>query len=184
MKRSLLVLLGVVLASLVASQVFSQQDQGQERRGRRQREGAGQNDAQPGPRMGRGMGAGMDQIKEDLGVTDEQWKALEPKIQKIRTLQSEGFAGRFGGMGNRPMRAPGGEGAPERPQSDIAKKTDELRKIIDDKNAKPESIKQALTALRQAREKNRTELTTAQKDLKSLVTMRQEAQLVLRSILE
>ena len=47
-----------------------------------------------------------------------------------------------------------------------------------------DQIKAKLTALRAAREQARRELATAQRSLRQLLTLRQEAHLVLRGLLD
>jgi hypothetical protein len=54
-----------------------------------------------------------------------------------------------------------------------------LRTALDNPSTPPGDIKEQLTAVRIAREKARRELTDAQADLTKILTVRQEAQLVL-----
>ena len=133
-------------------------------------------------------------MKEALGVKDDtEWKAIQPKIEKVQTAQRQARGGGMMGMGG---RGPGGRGpgagadrpaadqpAPP-PPSDVEKKGAELKKVLDNKDAKPDEVKAALTALRDARTKAREELEKAQKDLKDVLTQRQEAQMVLFGILD
>ena len=132
----------------------------------------------------------MERMKETLGATDEEWKALSPKLEKVMTAQREA---RFGGMGFGPGggRGPfgGGPGGPPGSQdtanlSPLAKATNDLRTTLDDKSASAEDIGKKLTALRQAREKAREDLAKAQKDLRELLTQRQEATLVMMGTLD
>jgi len=130
----------------------------------------------------------QERMRERLGATEEEWaKVLYPRIEKIQTLQRQsrgGFGrwfrrrGRRSGEGQRPA---GGE---ERQQSEVEKKTAALRSLLDDKASGAEAIKAALAALRQARAKVQQELLAARKELRGVVTVRQEAQLVLMSILD
>ena len=60
----------------------------------------------------------------------------------------------------------------------------ELSTTLQNKSATTEEITKKLTALREAREKARAELQTAQKALKELVTPRQEAVLVVNGMLD
>ncbi|MFH0965936.1 MAG: hypothetical protein V2A58_18205 [Planctomycetota bacterium] len=147
--------------------------------------------------QGRGMGGGMDRgqmrqgftdrIKQALEVTDEEWTALQPAVEKVITLARE--TSPFGG-GMRPMmrRRPEGGGPearqPEQPQSDVARAAEALQTMLESQDAKPEDIKAKLTALREAREKARQELAMARQALRELLTQRQEARLVLMGILD
>jgi len=59
------------------------------------------------------------------------------------------------------------------------KAQEQLRTTLGNQSASPEEIKKNLTALRDAREKAKLELATAQQELKQILTLRQEAQLVM-----
>ncbi|HEY7115848.1 MAG TPA: hypothetical protein VH475_04625, partial [Tepidisphaeraceae bacterium] len=71
-----------------------------------------------------------------------------------------------------------------REQTAVAKAAAELRAAIDDKSTSPEDINKKLAALRDAREKARAELQAAQKELKDVLSARQEAVLVSSGMLE
>jgi len=131
-----------------------------------------------------------DRMKADLGVTDDEWKVLQPKIDKVQTLSRQMLAGMMSGMfgrGGRPGDRSGdrsGGQRSDRPQSEVEKKLSDLQKVLDNKEAKPEEIKAALTAYREVRAKAREELQKAQKELQEVLTVRQEAVLVERGTLE
>lgn len=122
------------------------------------------------------------QLKTDLGVKDDEWTALQPKIEKVMTAQRDSRGGGFGGG----RGGPGGPGGPNanQPQSDVAVKSADLAKVLENKDAQAPQIKAALDAYRQARTKARDELEKAQKELKELLTPRQEAVLVSRGMLD
>lgn len=126
----------------------------------------------------------MDRIKEQLGASDEDWKTLQPKIEKITTLQrdSRGFGGGFGR--NRGGAGGGADNAPAQPLSDVAQKVKDLQTALDNKDTKPEVIKEKLAALRDARTKSAEEIKKARAELTELLTVRQEAVLVENGILE
>ena len=131
-------------------------------------------------------------MQDQMGATDDEWKVLEPKIQKVRELQQAsrgGFGGGFGGFGNRGPRGdrPAGYNPASQPaekQSDTQKAADALREALKNKDAKPEALKKALTTLRDARAKAKTDLDKARKDLQDVLTVRQEAALVAAGVLE
>jgi len=141
-------------------------------------------------------------MKESLGATDDEWTALQPKIEKVQALQraTRGGRGMMTGPGGPPAAGggpggPGGRGGPggprgdqpdanQRPQSEVEKKAESLQKTLENKDAKPDDVKAALAAYRDARAKAREELEKAQKDLKELLTTRQEAQMVMMGVLE
>jgi hypothetical protein len=59
-----------------------------------------------------------------------------------------------------------------------------LQTLLDDENATSGEIKTKLAALRKAREKSKQELIAAQRELRELLTLRQEATLVVMGLLE
>ena len=143
-----------------------------------------------------------DRMKTAMGATDDEWKVLQPKIEAVQTAQRDTRGGGMMGMmgrGNRPGRtggAAGGDAAggaaapaaapatPAVPQSEAAKASDALRKVLDNKEAKPEEVKTALQAFRDARTAAEAKLVAAQKELKDIVTVKQEAQLVMMGLLK
>lgn len=166
-----------------------------------QEAGGGAAPAQPGP-GGPGGGPGgpggrarmspeqmrermADRMKEALGVNDEEWKALAPKVEKVQQLQFQTMMGRgrmFGRGGPGAGVGPGfGANMPSNPVLDA---TRALQTTLENKDSTPDQIKAKLTALRDARAKSREELTVAQNELKELLTQRQEAVLVSMGMLE
>ena len=117
-------------------------------------------------------------MKEQLGVTEEEWKTLKPLIDKVNELSMQTRAA----GGGRRRRAPAGEEAPK--LSETQKAAGELRTLLDNKEATPVQIKAALTVLREAKKKAAVELALARAELLKAVTPRQEAQLVLMGTLE
>jgi len=134
-----------------------------------------------------------DRIRERLGTTEEEWKVLQPRMDKVQQLMRQsrgGFRGMLSmfGRGGRGRRGGGEdrrpEGTPEREQSDVEKKTEALRSLLEDETSSAGSIKAALGALRKARQKTQDDLAIARKELREVVTARQEAQLVLMGLLD
>ena len=127
-----------------------------------------------------------ERMKEQLGVNDEEWKVIQPRIEKVMAAQRDarsggmafgfgGFSGRDGGRGPR-----GGDQA----SSPVAKAQSDLRSALEDKSISADQIKERLETLRKAREQARQDLVKAQAELKEVLTQRQEAQLVLMGTLE
>jgi hypothetical protein len=145
-----------------------------------------------GPRMTpEEMRAQMEQrMKTALDVKDDEWTALQPKIEKVMTAQRENRGGGMMRMGRGGPGGPGGQGGPgagadaTRQQSDVELKAAELAKVVGDKDAQAPQIKAALEAYRAARAKARESLESAQKELKELLTPRQEAVLVSYGMLD
>ena len=129
-------------------------------------------------------------MREQLGATEQEWKVLGPRVMKVSELRRQlsgfgrggtFFGGRRGPQGDRPG---GRQDAPARELTPLEKASEQLRTLLSDKAATPEDIKKQLTALRAAREKGKQELATAQLQLRKIVTVRQEAQLVLMDMLD
>lgn len=113
-----------------------------------------------------------------LGATDEEWKVLEPKYDKVQTLKMQDQYGRklvdYGApKSDQPV-----------PQTDVQKATAELTKVLENKDVKPDDIKSALENYRKAKAKIKEDLEKACKELKELLTVKQEAKLVLNGMLE
>jgi hypothetical protein len=142
-----------------------------------------------------------ERMKTTLGVTDEEWKVLQPKIEECQTLARQLQGGAMGGMGgaggmfggrrggaaatgtdaNAPAAAP--QPDPNRPQSDIQKKMTALQTVLANKEAKPEEITAALAAVREARAAAQAKLDAAEKELRKIVTVRQEGLLFTMNVL-
>ncbi len=176
--------LALVLAGLSVAQPPARSDRGGER-------GPGRFD----PERMRQMMA--ERMKEQLGADDEAWKVMQPRLMKVMELnrQASGGPGRggmfFGGLrrprGGDDAQGPGGrrgpQGQPDRELTAVEKAGEQLRTTLENQSASPEQIKKELTALRAAREKAKQDLAAAQQELRQILTLRQEAQLVLVGVL-
>lgn len=132
----------------------------------------------------------MDRLKEQMGATDDEWKALEPRIQKVMEAQRDARTGGGGGRNGGGGRRGGGGGdsngnadANANP-SEVRKAQDSLRAAVDDGNTNPQELASRIKALRDAREKARANLQSAQKELKDLLTQKQEAVLLMFGMIE
>jgi Spy/CpxP family protein refolding chaperone len=141
----------------------------------------------PADRRAQFMQQMNDRMKTQLGLSDDEYKAIQPKIEAVMTAQRStrgggpgGFGGRRGGGNN--GNAPTDPNAPAPTGAQAAAR--DLQTTLDNKDAKPEEIKAKLTALRDARNKAKEDLTKAQADLKELLTQRQEAVLVNMGLLD
>ncbi|HNS31482.1 MAG TPA: hypothetical protein PKN36_00705 [bacterium] len=114
-------------------------------------------------------------IKETLAVGDDEWEVLKPKIEKVRAAQMN--AQRMGGMGR---RQPGASAD----VSPVQKAVQELQTVLANKDATPRDISAKLSVLREARKNNEKELSEARKELRELLTQKQEAQLVMMGLLD
>jgi hypothetical protein len=117
---------------------------------------------------GFGPGNFVDRLKEPLGVSDEEWAILKPRLEKIATLQME-------------MRPGGGRG----PGASAAMpEAEALKATLDRPEATAEEIAAKIADLRKAREKKQADLKTAREELRELVTPHQEGVLILEGVLD
>jgi len=181
-KRGVVFGLGIVLllATLWVGQALSQE--GERPTGERSFRGrSGRFDPE---RMRQAM---LERLKETLGATDEDWKVLGPRVEKVQTLSSQlrsrrGMAAMFMRRGPRRDVPEGSEATRE--QTKLEKAQQELRTTLENQEAKPKEIQEKLTALRTVREKVKQDMARAQQQLRELLTTRQEAQLVLMGLLD
>ena len=176
--RMSMVVMGALMLPATLSFAQEQGGQGQERRDG-ERRGDGQ---RGGGDRGNWQERMANYMKEQLAVNDEEWTVLQPKLQKVMEARRDTGAfggGFFGGRGGRD-----GGGGDQQQQSAAVKASSDLRQTLDNKEAKPEEIAAKLKALREAREKAKVDLAAAQKDLKEVLTQRQEAVLVMMGTLE
>ncbi|MGN6368713.1 MAG: hypothetical protein ACTHN5_10660 [Phycisphaerae bacterium] len=126
----------------------------------------------------------MQRIKDAMGVSDDDWKAIEPKIQNVQQLQFQSMMGGRGGRG-RFGGGPGGQNADNQPAANpVQQAMTDLRNTLDNKDATPEQIKTKIEAVRTARKTAADNLKKAQDDLRELLTVRQEAVLVEQGLLD
>jgi hypothetical protein len=132
--------------------------------------------------------------QELLGMSDEEWAVIGPYVLKVSTLSSSssnrGSAMRtlMGTRGNRTDDTGQDKSQDQRGRDTTKDGGDEsleaLQTLLDDENATSGEIKTKLAALRKAREKSKQELIAAQRELRELLTLRQEATLVVMGLLE
>lgn len=150
-----------------------------------------------------------ERMKERLEVDDDEWKIIQPRLTKVVALQfqvaSAGRGGFFGGFGGRGRGGPGrggpggeagrrgdggqrdgdrGRGGPRggdgnREMNATQAASQALREVLDKDDPSPDQIRAKLTALRAAKESARQKLAAAQKNLREVLTLKQEAALVL-----
>lgn len=136
----------------------------------------------------------MERYKEVLEVnSDDEWKALEPLVQKVMDARMQAMAGMGRGMFG-PRRGGGGPGGDnaqadqggQRPRGPFGQppspEAEALQKAIDAKAPKAE-IKAALAKYVETRKAKEADLQKAQDDLRKVLTSRQEAIATLHGLL-
>lgn len=111
----------------------------------------------------------IEDFKERLGMSDKEWAVVRPRLEAVYNLKHPPAQ----------VMGPG-----ERPRDEVQQRSSELRELLRDEDAPVDRVKAALTALRAAKEKVGQRLAAAQQDLRQLMTIRQEAMLVLNGLLE
>ena len=125
----------------------------------------------------------MERIKKKLGATDDEWAIIQPRLKKVMEM-ARSVSGAGGMM---PMMFgavdPGSQDG-ETPKDPAQLAAEELQKTLDKDAPTTAEIKAKLTALRGAREKNKQKLAAAQEELRDVLTLKQEAILVMMGLLE
>ncbi len=156
--------------------------------------------AQPNGGGGGGFGRGnfdpaqmqqrmMERYKEMLEFTsDDEWKAVAPRVQKVMEARRDTFAGMGRGMFGRGPRGgdnpPGDQGQQRRGGMFGAPspEADALQKAIESKASKAE-MKAALDKYVASRKAKQADLEKAQAALREVLTPRQEAIATLNGLL-
>jgi hypothetical protein len=111
----------------------------------------------------------IEDFKDRLGVSDKEWPVVKPRIERVYNL-----------MHPLPQMRPGNE----QPKTEVQARSSELRDLLRNEGTAVDKVKAGLTSLRAAKEKAAQELATAKQDLRQLMTLRQEAVLVVAGLLD
>ncbi|HLK54390.1 MAG TPA: hypothetical protein VKU42_13110 [Candidatus Angelobacter sp.] len=193
MKKLKYLLLAICAVVICGSEVFAQQaQQGQQQQqqpGQQQWQGGAQNWQNMDPQQIQQMMQQrmLDYFRQQMAVTnDDEWGVIQDRLTKVMKLKTQamfsGGAGMMAGM----RRNGGGNGQGFRGVQGMAQpdpSADSLRTALD--NGAPNAqVKAALDKLRDSRKQKAEELSKAQEDLRSVLTVRQEATLVLGGMLD
>ena len=193
MKSLKYLLLTLFAVAIGASDVFAQpaqQGQAQQpaQQGQQQWQGGPQNWQNMDPQQMQQMMQQriMDNFRQQLAVTnDDEWGVIQERLSKVLKLKMQAmFSGGAGMMGG--LRRNGGNGQGFRGFQNMSQpdpSADSLRTAID--NGAPNAqVKAALDKFRDSRKQKEAELSKAQEDLRNVLTVRQEAALVLGGMLD
>lgn len=127
----------------------------------------------------------MDNIKQQLDVSDQDFAAIQPALQAVMQAQRDaGNAGR-GGRGGRGGGGGGGPGGQQtQATTPVQKALADLQVILDNSSSTPEQIHAKVQIVRDAKTAAHDKLTKAQEELRTLLTQRQEATLTVMGYLE
>jgi hypothetical protein len=111
----------------------------------------------------------IEDFKERLGVSDKEWPVVKPRIEKVYNL-------------THPLPQMGA--GSEWPKTEVERRSSELRDLLRSEGGATDKIKAGLAAFRAAKQKAAQELVAAKQDLRQVMTLRQEAELVLSGLLD
>ena len=179
-----------VLAFAIAAPIVRAQQQGGSNSGTDRSTNSGDNNSRSN-RGNRGSRGGFDpsritdMIKERLAPTDDEWKVIQPKLEKVTEARRDSMSSMYSMFRRRSSDSnSNSSSSSDASRSPMQQASQDLRDVLDKKDATADEINGKLTAYREARDKSRQALTAAQKDLKDVLTQRQEAVLVSMGILD
>jgi hypothetical protein len=143
-------------------------------------------------------------IKQLMGSTDDEWTIIGPKVLKVVSLvssQARGFqmrslmgnqnqqgntnqGGSYQGAASQGNFQGRGMGMTGTSTSSDSKALEELQTLAVNKDATTTQIKEKISEIRKEKEESRQKLAKAQKELRELLSLRQEAVLVSAGLLE
>ena len=129
----------------------------------------------------------LEMMKERLGASDEEWKVIQPRLSEVMTLQQSTRFGDMRRMFGRRGRRNGDGGdqqATEATTDPVEKASQELQETLDKDAPSSTEIQNKLLALRGAKEQAKQKLVAAQQKLREVLSVKQEAQLVLMGMLD
>ena len=140
-----------------------------------------------------------ERLKSALKVSDDEWSIIQPLLEKVqqkqRQVMSSRTAGMFGGerRANRPQDANNnGNNNPNatnpnanrpRPERPSVAEIEALKTTVENESSSSDEIKAKLEAVRALRKKAEAELEASSEELRKVLTLRQEAVLVMMGIL-
>lgn len=139
------------------------------------------------------------ELKKTLGMTDEEFTAVEPLLTRVESLRLQrtlvdpaarpgmgmmGGGRRGGPMGGMDPKLILGDTPMEPTAQEIADAAKALKALVDDQQANANELAAATVRVRKAREAFQAVFAKAQEELRSVLSQRQEAVLVERSTLD
>ncbi len=118
----------------------------------------------------------LDDVKKAIASTDEEWKVIGPKLQKVLAARQV-LASEPRSADGKSAGTPGPGGVPARGGNEVNVITQahtDFKAVLDNPKHTKSELQEAADAVRKARDKARTDLVAAQKDLRPLLTQDQE----------
>jgi Spy/CpxP family protein refolding chaperone len=126
----------------------------------------------------------LEALQEQLGATDEEWKSLSQKIEKVLDARQKTNTGAGMGWTSRNGGKPSFQPSTSSPDTPTGKAMREVRDVVPNKDTPKEQVAKKLASLRAAKEKAKADLDAAQADLRKSLTPWQEAVLVTLGIMD
>ncbi len=129
----------------------------------------------------------LGRVQEQVGITDEEWSVIEPKLWKVVSLQAQTGSGATGALVNAGRNAgAGGRGGYDingiltqalnnGNPIPVLQLQQELQDMLGDPASTDFQISAKLEQYRSAMTQAKTQLAAAQEDLQGVLTLRQEA---------
>lgn len=111
----------------------------------------------------------IESLRNQLRVSDQEWAVVKPRLLAVYDLVRPAI----------PMM-----GRNEPPKTELEQRSRDLRELLQADKAEADQIKAKLTAFRAAKEKSNQQLAGARQSLRQLMTLRQEAVLVMNGLLD
>lgn len=109
----------------------------------------------------------IDGFQRQLGLSDQQWTVVKPRVETVYNLVHPQPRSRANSK-----------------KTEVDQRSAELRELLEKRETPADRIKTQLAALRRAKAKANQELARARQNLQQLMSLRQEAVLVLAGLLE
>lgn len=121
--------------------------------------------------FGGGFGGGISvaDVQKKVGATDEQWKVIGPKLQKVVAARRVWS---------------GSDSSGPQASNIVAQAQADLRSVLDDPKHTKSEVDEKLGAIRKARQQARAELEEASRDLSRLLTPSQQTIMISLGYLE
>jgi hypothetical protein len=110
----------------------------------------------------------FEDLKDQLKISEKEWPVVKPRLQAVYDL----------------VHPASQMGRNEQPKTELEQRSRELRELLRDDATAADQIKAKLTAFRAAKEKTNQQLAGARQTLRQLMSLRQEAVLVLNGLLD
>lgn len=110
----------------------------------------------------------FEDLKEQLPIPDQEWPVVKPRLQAVYNL----------------VHPVSQMGRNEQPKTELEQRSRELRELLREESPAADQIKAKLTAFRAVKEKAHQQLAGARQSLRQLMSLRQEAVLVLNGLLD